>query len=101
MRMFIEVVFKDNKANGVKTDINKLNRSLNKFVMLRLPKLYSGETMKDELAELFSFFISDLDWTVDLVITMQDKVKVISPLQLKEKVKLRIKKMSEIYKDDI
>ena len=37
------------------------------------------------------FQVSDLDWIVDLVISMQDKVKVISPLQLKEKVKLRIK----------
>ena len=47
------------------------------------------------------FQVSDLDWTADLVITMQDKVKVIWPLQLKEKVKLRIKNMNEIYKDDI
>ena len=47
------------------------------------------------------FQVSDLDWTADLVISMQDKVKVISPLQLKEKVKLRIKKMKEIYKGDI
>jgi len=47
------------------------------------------------------FEVSDLDWTADLVISMQDKVKVIFPPQLKEKVKLRIKKMAEIYKDDI
>ena len=47
------------------------------------------------------FQVSDLDWTTDLVITMMDKVKVISPLQLKEKVKLRIKRMNEIYKGDI
>lgn len=46
------------------------------------------------------FQVSDLDWIADFVISMQDKVKVISPLQLKEKVKLRIKKMSEIYKGD-
>lgn len=47
------------------------------------------------------FKVSDLEWTADLVISMQDKVKVIAPLELKEKVKLRIKKMSEIYKGDI
>ncbi|WP_315081745.1 YafY family protein [uncultured Clostridium sp.] len=47
------------------------------------------------------FQVSDLDWIADLVIGMQDKVKVISPLKLKEKVRLRIKKMSKIYKDDI
>ena len=47
------------------------------------------------------FLVGDLNYIVDLVISMQDKVKVISPLELKEKVKLRIKKMSEIYKDDI
>ena len=46
------------------------------------------------------FQVSDLDWTADLVMSMQDKLKVISPLELKEKVKLRIKKMSEIYKGD-
>jgi predicted DNA-binding transcriptional regulator YafY len=43
------------------------------------------------------FQVSDLDWTADWIIGMQDKVKVIAPLELKEKVKLRIKKMNEIY----
>lgn len=47
------------------------------------------------------FQVSDLDWTADFVISMQDKVKVISPLELKNKMKLRIKNMSKIYKDDI
>lgn len=46
------------------------------------------------------FQVSDLDWTADFIISIQDKVKVVSPLELKEKVKLRIKKMSEIYKGD-
>ena len=47
------------------------------------------------------FQVTDLDWAVDLVITMQDKAKVISPPQLIEKVKCRIAKMNMQYKDDI
>ncbi|WP_291568191.1 MULTISPECIES: helix-turn-helix transcriptional regulator [unclassified Clostridium] len=47
------------------------------------------------------FQVSDLDWTAGLVISLMDKVKVISPAQLKEKVKLQIKNMREFYKDDI
>lgn len=47
------------------------------------------------------FQVSDLDWTAGLVISLMDKVKVISPTQLKEKVKLQIKNMRESYKDDI
>ena len=48
-----------------------------------------------------TFKVSDLDWAVDMVISMMDKVKVKEPLELKEKVKLKINKMAEIYKDDI
>ncbi len=47
------------------------------------------------------FKVSDLDWTVDMVMSMMDKIRVIEPLELKEKVKLKINKMAEIYKDDI
>ncbi|WP_315672080.1 DUF6933 domain-containing protein [Clostridium sp. 19966] len=54
MKRSIEYVFNKNKVDGVETDIYELNRWLNRFVMLKLPKLYSGETMRDELMELFS-----------------------------------------------
>jgi len=59
------------------------------------------ERSSDEEKGYITFQVSDLEWTADLVIEMQDKVKVICPPQLKEKVKLRIKKISKIYKDDI
>lgn len=37
---------------GKAINIDEINRKLNRFVMLRLPKSYSGETMKDELQHL-------------------------------------------------
>jgi predicted DNA-binding transcriptional regulator YafY len=54
----------------------------------------------DEKKGHIIFQASSLDPIVDLVISMQDKVKVIAPPQLKEKVKLRIKNMSELYNGD-
>jgi len=54
MKRNIEYIFNNDKAEGVETDIHELNRWLNRFVMLKLPKLYSGETMRDELMKLFS-----------------------------------------------
>jgi len=37
------------KYDGIETNIPELNRSLNSFVMLKLPKGFSGKTMLDEL----------------------------------------------------
>ncbi|MBS4534771.1 hypothetical protein GOQ29_03980 [Clostridium sp. D2Q-14] len=37
------------KQDGVETDLKEINRRLNSFMMLKLPKSYSGETMLDEL----------------------------------------------------
>ena len=54
MKRNIEYIFSRDRAEGIETDIYELNRWLNSFVMLKLPKLYSGETMKDELMKLFS-----------------------------------------------
>lgn len=62
----------------------------------RFFKRYSGEEKGH-----ITFQVSDLDWTADFIISMESKVKVLSPPELKEKVKLRIKNMSEMYKDDI
>ncbi|MBX4265472.1 helix-turn-helix transcriptional regulator [Clostridium estertheticum] len=47
------------------------------------------------------FSVSNLEWATNLVFSLQDKVKVIAPLALKEAVKTRIKRISEFYKDDI
>ncbi|MDT8717756.1 YafY family transcriptional regulator [Clostridium sp. 19966] len=47
------------------------------------------------------FFASNLEWVADLVFSLQDKVKVIAPLQLKEAIKIRIKRIQKLYKDDI
>ncbi|TCO68093.1 WCX domain-containing protein [Marinisporobacter balticus] len=47
------------------------------------------------------FAVSDLAWATNLVFSLQDKVKVIAPLELKEAVKTRIKRINALYKDDI
>ncbi|MHB8077486.1 helix-turn-helix transcriptional regulator [Desulfosporosinus fructosivorans] len=47
------------------------------------------------------FPVSDLEWATNLVFSLQDKVKVIAPLELKEAIKTRIKRINELYKDDI
>jgi predicted DNA-binding transcriptional regulator YafY len=51
------------------------------------------------------FPASDLEWTTNLVFSLQDKVKVIAPIELKEaikiRIKIRIKRIHELYKDDI
>jgi hypothetical protein len=40
------------KEQGIETDMEEINRRLNSFVMLKLPKGYSGVTMLDELSTL-------------------------------------------------
>lgn len=40
------------RYEGVETNIDEINRKLNRFVMLKLPKSYSGETMREELDKL-------------------------------------------------
>ncbi|OOM82524.1 hypothetical protein CLPUN_01010 [Clostridium puniceum] len=47
------------------------------------------------------FSVSDLEWATNLVFSLQDKVKVITPFELKEAIKTRIKRMNELYKDYI
>jgi len=47
------------------------------------------------------FSVSDLEWVTNLVFSLQDKIKVIAPLELKEAIKTRIKRINELYKDDI
>lgn len=47
------------------------------------------------------FSVSDLEWAANLIFSLQDKVKVIAPLELKEILKTRIKRINELYKDDI
>lgn len=40
------------KYENIETNVDEINRKLNKFVMLKLPKSYSGETMLEELDKL-------------------------------------------------
>lgn len=47
------------------------------------------------------FFVSSLEWAAEFVFSLHDKVKVIAPIELKEAVKKKIKRLIEIYKDDI
>ncbi len=47
------------------------------------------------------FSASSLEWVTNLVFSLQDKVKIIAPLELKEAIKTRIKRINELYKDDI
>lgn len=56
-------------------------------------------SIKDKGQIIFS--VSDLEWTSNLVFSLQDKVKVIAHFELKEAVKVRIKRINELYKDDI
>jgi hypothetical protein len=43
---------RQDKLDGMETDIYELNRWLNRYIMMKLPKLYSGETMLEELLHL-------------------------------------------------
>lgn len=47
------------------------------------------------------FYVSNLGWAANLVFSLQDKVKVIAPPELKEAIKTIIKRIHELYKDDI
>jgi carotenoid cleavage dioxygenase-like enzyme len=47
-----EYSLNEDKYNLIKTDFHSLNRWLNRFIMLKLPKLYSGETMLEALKKL-------------------------------------------------
>ncbi|WP_297425364.1 WYL domain-containing protein [Clostridium sp.] len=49
---------------------------------------------------MVSFSVSNLEWAANLIFSLQDKVKVIAPLELKEAIKTRIKRIHEHYKDD-
>ena len=52
----------------------------------------------DERKGILFFQVSDLDWAADQVVTLQDKVRVLEPYELIEKVKIKINKMAEIYR---
>lgn len=60
---------------------------------------HRGSSSKEKGQIIFS--ASDLEWTTNLVFSLQDKVKVIAPVELKEAIKIRIKRIYELYKDDI
>ncbi len=47
------------------------------------------------------FQVSDLSWAADLVFTLVNKIRVISPPALKEEIKCRLNKINSYYKGDI
>jgi len=59
---------------------------------------HRNESAKEKGQIIFS--VSDLEWVTNLVFSLQDKVKVIVPLALKETIKTRINRINELYKDD-
>ncbi|MGL4911031.1 MAG: helix-turn-helix transcriptional regulator [Romboutsia sp.] len=50
-----------------------------------------------ELKGYITLEVNNLDWATDFVMSLLDKVKVVSPPELKEKIKLKIKNISEFY----
>ncbi|WP_231956085.1 DUF6933 domain-containing protein [Aneurinibacillus soli] len=52
MIMAAECKMTQDKLDGTEPDIGELNRWLNRYIMMKLPKLYSGETMLEELLHL-------------------------------------------------
>jgi predicted DNA-binding transcriptional regulator YafY len=54
----------------------------------------------DEKGQII-FPVSDLEWAANLVFSLQDKVKVIAPIELKKAIITKIKRINELYKDDI
>ena len=75
--------------------------SINEFLLTEKIDAKFFERCSDEEKGYIMFQVSDLDWTAGLIISLMGKVKVISPLELKEKVKLQIKNIEEFYKGDI
>lgn len=63
-------------------------------------KFFHRIISKEEKGQII-FPVSDLEWATNLVFSLQDKVKVIAPIELKEAIKTRIKRIHELYKDDI
>jgi len=52
IRLFIEARFTGDRQERLETDIFQLNRQLNQYVMLKLPKIYSKDTMVEALRDL-------------------------------------------------
>ncbi|BCZ45933.1 transcriptional regulator [Clostridium gelidum] len=63
-------------------------------------KFFHRSSSEEEKGQII-FPVSDLEWTTNLVFSLQDKAKVIAPLELKDAIKTRIKRINELYKDDI
>ncbi|EKQ57270.1 MULTISPECIES: YafY family protein [unclassified Clostridium] len=63
-------------------------------------KFFHRKSRSEEKGQII-FLVSDIEWAAELVFSLQDKVKVIAPIELKEAIKTRIKRINELYKDDI
>lgn len=71
------------------------------FLTDRIDAKFFHRISSEEEKGQIRFPVSDLEWAANLVFSLQDKVKVIAPLELKEIIKIRIKRINELYKDDI
>ena len=62
-------------------------------------KFFHRSTSEEKGRIIFPAF--NLEWTTNLVFSLQDKIKIIEPIELKKAIKIKIKKINELYKDDI
>jgi hypothetical protein len=52
MIMVSKLELEEYKRSGAEPDLNEINRCLNRFVMLKLPEIYSLEAMRDSLCRI-------------------------------------------------
>ena len=60
-------------------------------------RVLRGETAAGEIR----FAAADLKWVAEFVFSILDKVRVISPPELKSEIRQRLNKINKFYKDDI
>lgn len=71
------------------------------FLTDRIDAKFFQRISNEEEKGKIIFPVSNLEWAANLVFSLQEKVKVIAPLELKEAIKIRIKRINELYEDDI
>jgi predicted DNA-binding transcriptional regulator YafY len=62
---------------------------------------FQKNTDPDARQSRIRFYTSNLSWTSELVLGIADKVRVISPPQLYNEIRLRLDKINSFYKGDI
>lgn len=93
---FSDIVFKkDNDRNLYEVILEYDKRD--EFFLINKIDAEFFERKSDQEKGRIVFNINNLDYITELIISMQDKIKVIEPIELKEKVKSKIKDMIKIY----